>query len=135
MDDRCQHCKHYSDDQSEYHYCHICCMEYDCYEQKEENKTKAECVSNYDRVAACVKAYWQQFFPQDVVAFFFQKYIYETDWEPCEEVVFCESPNDYDSVTFLNDFCEGQTCIKDIVIVPLSEVVEHYRCTKLSYSM
>lgn len=41
MGDRCQYCVHLNDDQSEYHYCHICCMEYDCFKQKDDKSGTA----------------------------------------------------------------------------------------------
>ena len=34
----CQQCEHYNENQSEYHYCHVCVMEYDCFKQKAEEK-------------------------------------------------------------------------------------------------
>lgn len=89
--------------------------------------------NSYDYVADAVRAYWKNTFPQDVVAFFRQKYDYDDDdeWEFFEEVAFCKSDSDYETISFLSDFCEGQTCVKDITIVPLSEVTEYYARTNL----
>lgn len=36
MDERCMTCQHYDEDQSEYHFCYACGMEYDCYKPMEE---------------------------------------------------------------------------------------------------
>jgi len=38
MDDRCQQCAHFYEDQSEYHDCHVCEMDHNCFQQKEEEK-------------------------------------------------------------------------------------------------
>ena len=54
------------------------------------------------------------------------KYEYDDEWEWCEELVFCQGYNDYKTVIFEDDFCEGQTCVKDISIVPLDDIVEYY---------
>ncbi len=82
--------------------------------------------NSYDYVADAVRTYWNNTFPRDVVAFFRQKYSFNDKWEYLEEVVFCKSDSDYETVTFLNDFCEGQTCVENIIIVPLCEVLEYY---------
>ena len=79
-----------------------------------------------DQIADAVRAYWKQTLPQDVVVFFEQKYSFDVIWTSHEEVVFCESDFDYETVSFLNDFCEGQTCVGNIRIVPLCEVLEYY---------
>ena len=79
-----------------------------------------------DQIADAVRAYWKQTLPQDVVVFFEQKYSFDITWTSLGEVVFCESDSDYETVSFLNDFCEGQTCVRNIKIVPLREVLEYY---------
>ena len=79
-----------------------------------------------DQIADAVRAYWTQTLPQDVVVFFEQKYSYDVIWTSLGEVVFCRSDSDYETVSFLNDFCEGQTCVRNIRIVPLREVLEYY---------
>lgn len=79
-----------------------------------------------DQIADAVRAYWMQTLPQDVVVFFEQKYSYDVIWTSLGEVVFCRSGSDYETVSFLNDFCEGQTCVRNIKIVPLREVLEYY---------
>lgn len=84
---------------------------------------------SYDIVAEAVRKYWEENFPCDVVAFFGQKYDFEPDtaWEWCEEVITCTSSDpDRAEIEFLNDFCEGQTCVKDLHIVPLHEVTGYY---------
>ena len=34
MRESCEQCDHYYEDQSEYHWCHMCDMEHDCYKEK-----------------------------------------------------------------------------------------------------
>lgn len=80
-----------------------------------------------DIIAEAVRNYWKKEYPQDVVVFFYQKYDYETDWRQCEELAIAHSDSDYESITFLNDFCEGETDVKDIHIVPLWIVLSTYR--------
>ena len=89
--------------------------------------------NSYDHVADAVRTYWKNNYPQDVVVFFRQKYSCANEWEWHEEVVFCQSDSDYETISFLNDFCEGQTCVNDITVVPLLEITEHYAWTKLNY--
>lgn len=89
-------------------------------------------MTSEDYIADAIRLYWKDSIPEDVVVYFYQKYDFDTEWEWCEEVAFCKSDSDYESVTFLSDFYEGQTCVKDITIVPLSEVIEHYEETKLA---
>lgn len=84
-------------------------------------------MNSYDIIEQEVKKFWKKEYPQDVVAFFYQKYEHEAEWEWCEEVVECNGSDDYENMTFLNDFCEGQTCVKDVTIVSLSEVIAYYR--------
>lgn len=88
-------------------------------------------VNSYDVISDAVTAYWKENYPCDVIAFFYQKYSYETKWEWMEELVECNGYDDYENMTFLYDFCEGQTDVKDITIVPLSEVTRHYAETKI----
>ena len=82
--------------------------------------------NSYDIIADAVKAYWKANYPQDVVAFFKQKYSFDDRWERCGELVECYGSDDYEKMIFLSDFCEGQTEVKDIVIVPLREVINSY---------
>lgn len=86
---------------------------------------------SYDIIEAAVKEYWKKHLPIDVVVFFYQKYEHDNNWEWCEELVESHSDSDYENMTFLNDFCEGQTCVKDITIVPLWEVTKYYTDNKL----
>lgn len=86
---------------------------------------------SYDFVEEAVRKYWENTYPQDVVVFFYQKYECEQEWDWHEELVECESSSDYQTVCFLHDFCEGQTCVKDITIVPLSEVTSYYARNEL----
>lgn len=83
-------------------------------------------MDSYDVIAEAVKDYWKANYPQDVVAFFQQKYSWDDKWERCEELVECHESNNYENMTFLSDFCEGQTEVKDVVIIPLREVTAFY---------
>lgn len=88
---------------------------------------------SYGIIAEEVKKFWESSFPQEVIAFFQQKYEWENDeeWEDHSELVECEGSYCYDTTIFLNDFCEGQTCVKNIKIVPLDEILEFYKINKL----
>ena len=83
----------------------------------------------YDLVEEKVREYWEQTYPQDVIAFFEQKYDspYDNEWVKHEELVM--SYGDYcgDKMEFLTDFCEGQTLARNIKIVPLFDVLQYYR--------
>ena len=83
-------------------------------------------MDSYDVIAGAVKDYWKVNYPQDVVAFFQQKYSWDDKWARCEELVECHGSDDYENMTFLSDFCEGQTEVKDVVIIPLREVTAFY---------
>lgn len=84
--------------------------------------------NTYDYVQEAVVRYWKQkgHYPQEMIAFFYQKYEHEDRWEWCQELIECESSDDYESVTFLNDFCEGQTEIKSLKVVPLEQILDYY---------
>lgn len=83
-------------------------------------------MNNYDIVAQAVIEYWKNTIPQVVIAFFYQKYDFESEWEWCEELIEPYGANDYETVLFQYDFWEGQTQIKDIKIVPLDEITTFY---------
>ena len=83
-------------------------------------------MDSYDVIVGAVKDYWKVNYPQDVVAFFRQKYSWDDKWERCEELVECHGSDDYENMSFLSDFCEGQTEVKDVVIIPLREVTAFY---------
>lgn len=81
----------------------------------------------YDIIADHVKGYWNKNYPCDVIVFFKMKYDHESHYTNYEELVECESFEDNEHMTFLNDFCEGQTdCIVE-EIKSLSYVAEYYR--------
>ena len=84
-------------------------------------------MNSYDSIANMVRAFWKTTYPQTVIAFFFQKYDFDSEWEYCEELIYPHSSDNCDSVVFHNDFCEGQTEVKDIRIVSLDEVIQFYR--------
>ena len=94
-------------------------------------KVRSNPRTSSDIIEDMVKEFWKQTYPQDVVVFFYQKYEHEKRWWWQEEIVECWSDSDYETVTYRNDFCEGETCIKDVTIVPLSEVTEFYTKHKL----
>ena len=79
-----------------------------------------------DIIKKAIIEYWRESAPQDVIVFFYQKYSHEAEWEFCKELVMANSSYDYDSMTFLNDFCEGQTDVRGITIVPLEKVTSYY---------
>lgn len=85
-------------------------------------------MNSYDIIANAVREYWERNYPTDVVAFFYQKYEFERDdeWEWCEELVFPQGSDNWETVIFQNDFCEGQTCVKDITIVELDKITSYY---------
>lgn len=76
-------------------------------------------------IAKEVKKFWRRTYPADVVCYFKQKYEHEKDWEWMATIGFYNG-YDMDSVNFLHDFWEGQTCVKDITIVNLDDVMEYY---------
>lgn len=83
-------------------------------------------MSSYDIIADKVREYWKETYPQDVIAFFYQKYNFESEWEWHEELVQPYGSSDYETVVYDNDFCEGQTDVKDINIVSLEEIIQFY---------
>lgn len=88
-------------------------------------------MDSYDVIAGAVKDYWKVNYPQDLVAFFQQKYSWDDKWERCEELVECCGSDDYENMAFLSDFCEGQTEVKNVVIIPLREVTAFYYKRKI----
>ena len=83
-------------------------------------------MNSQEIVADAVVAFWSETYQQDVIAFFSQKYDFDTEWTQHAELVEWDGHwGSYDMV-FHNDFCEGQTCVKDITIVPLHEVTAYY---------
>lgn len=78
-------------------------------------------------IEEAVRKFWLETgYAQDVIAFFFQKYSFETTWENCQELASPEGSYAFASVVFQNDFCEGQTDVTGIHIVPLDKVTEYY---------
>lgn len=80
----------------------------------------------YDIVGDAVREFWHKLYPTDAVVFFWQKYEHSDAWEWCEELVECHSDTDYENMTFLYDFCEGQTEVQIVAIVPLRTLTEFY---------
>ena len=84
-------------------------------------------MNSYDIIGDEVRSFWKKTHPQPVVAFFRQKYEWEKEWENCAEVVFAKiSENNEIDVIFENDFCEGQTDVDEISIVPLKVINEFF---------
>lgn len=83
-------------------------------------------MDSYGIIADAVREFWSKTYPQNVIAFFYQKYEHDTEWERHGELIECNSSDDYENVIFNNDFCEGQTCVKGLEIVSLDEVMEYY---------
>lgn len=83
-------------------------------------------VNSYDIIATKVREYWKATYPQEVIAFFYQKYDFEEEWEMCRELISPHGSDDYERVIFENDFCEGQTDVKDVHIVSLDEIIDFY---------
>jgi hypothetical protein len=80
--------------------------------------------NSYDIVGSAVDEYFIHNPCEPLIAFFYQKYELEGDdeWEWHKELL----DIDYGEIVFLHDFCEGQTCVKDLKLVPLSVVTEYY---------
>lgn len=82
---------------------------------------------SYKIIGDAVREFWkQEVFAEDVIVFFYQKYSNDKQWEQCQELAMCNSPEDFEHVTFLSDFCEGQTDVKNIHIKTLEEVTNFY---------
>lgn len=72
-----------------------------------------------------IKLWTKSGYSYDVVAFFYQKYEWEKEWNFCSEIIISDSSCTCE-MTFLKDFCEGETCVKDLKIVPLRDILEYY---------
>lgn len=83
-------------------------------------------MNSYDIVLEKVREYWKQEYPKKVIVFFYQKYSHDSEWDWCAELVSPYAFDDYETVIFDNDFCEGQTNVKDIHIVPFDEIIDFY---------
>ena len=82
---------------------------------------------SYEIVADEIRKFWRKTYPQTVIAFFDQKYDYESKWEQLNELAFQMDYGDYKNVEYQYDFCEGQTDVRNVHIASLEEVVEFYR--------
>lgn len=81
----------------------------------------------YDYVEEEVKKFWnKKGYAHDVVVFFYQKYEWEQKWEFRKELVEAHSDTDMKNMTFLCDFCEGQTDFKLEDVVSLSDVLDYF---------
>ena len=57
----------------------------------------------------------------EYIVHFFQKYEWEDKWEECTVIGYCDG-FPIGVIEFSNDFYEGQTEVKDIVVMSLHEV-------------
>lgn len=71
-----------------------------------------------------VRSFWKKTCFQPVVVFFSQKHEFEDEWEQHAEIAYPD--NYYDDVVLMDHFCDGQTEVKDIKIVPIDELVQFY---------
>jgi len=71
-----------------------------------------------------VMSFWKKTCFQPVVVFFSQKHEFEDEWEQHAEIAYPD--NYYDDVVLMDHFCDGQTEVKDIKIVPIDELVQFY---------
>ena len=82
-------------------------------------------MNSYEIIADAVRNYVIDEMEHDHIidycylAHFYQKYDRDDKWEECTEVL---EVDDLDNIIFMMDFCEGQTCVKDITIMPLSDI-------------
>ena len=82
-------------------------------------------MTSSEQVANAVRKYWKENnYAFDVVVLFQQKYSWEDSYELHEEIIEAVSDTELEIVEILNDFDEGQDCVKIEKIVPLSEVLE-----------
>ena len=87
-------------------------------------------MNSYDIIADAVRKYWNKVsqHPCEVIAFFYQRYDFESDndWRFEQELCMPHSSSDFNTVEFLDDFCEGETEVKDIKIVALDDILDYY---------
>lgn len=83
--------------------------------------------SSVDIVSNETRECWKKMgYPDDMVAFFYQKNDYENEWEWITAIMQCESSSDFETVWPSWDFDEGHTHVKDLTLVPLDEVLVFY---------
>lgn len=77
-------------------------------------------------ISDAIEDYWTMCGLCDLIVLFEQKYEHESDWEECAEFA---SPYSSDCCKpiFRNDFCEGQTCVRKIQIIPFDCAVDLLR--------
>ena len=80
-------------------------------------------------IAREIRKFWKETgYAREVIAFFYQKHKWENEkeWLWCEELATPDGFDDFETVYFEDDFCEGENEVKDITIVPLDEITEYY---------
>lgn len=84
-------------------------------------------MTSQDIIEKAVKQFWDYVGECDCVAFFEQKYDHSENWEKIRCVVYSDDWNKYDhEMIFEWDFCEGQTDVRSIAIVALSDILDFY---------
>lgn len=80
-------------------------------------------MNSEDIIAKAVKQFWEDGdIAYDCVVFFEQKYHHEKVWEKIDCIVYaCDN-----GMVFDYDFCEGQTDVRSIKIVKLSDVIDFF---------
>lgn len=79
-----------------------------------------------DIIGNAVRQFWQYVGECECVAFFEQKYDHSENWEKIKCVVSPYETTDGLYVLFDYDFCEGQTDVRSIVIVALTDILDFY---------
>ena len=87
----------------------------------------------YDIIADAVRKYWveESQHPEDVVVYFYQKYDFDGDdkWVPYVTYVTPRSSDNYNTVIFEDDFCEGLRDVKGLHVVSAKDVFDYYQTT------
>lgn len=80
-------------------------------------------MNSEDIIAKAVKQFWEDgVVEDDCVVFFEQKYHHEKVWEKITCVVYsCDS-----RMVFEYDFCEGQSDVRSVKIIKLSDVIDFF---------
>lgn len=82
-----------------------------------------------DILAVAVRQFWEEKYqPETVVCFFEQRYEFQKESDKCIVIAECDRDIFYneDDIIFDYDFCEGQTVLENLKIVPLRYICEYY---------
>lgn len=83
-------------------------------------------ITSSEIIADKIRKFWEEHGDEEVVVFFWQKYEWEKDWQFVVITAECYKRDNIYIVSFNTDFCEGQTCVKDIKIGLLYDVLNDY---------